>query len=98
MKFLDRFDNARKLWEFTLPSVPLPPNDTFIGWLAVYGDSEFESAVIPIPHRIRNFPEKYGAIDSDKVYKLVSSFLKAGRRTQHRSFDGRKAGTCQTQQ
>ena len=65
-----------------------------IGWLTVYSDSEFETAVTPIPHRIRNFPVKYGSIDPDKVYRLISSFLKAGRhrrtKTTERSFDGRK--------
>ena len=48
--------------------------ETMIGWLTVYSDSEFETAVTPIPHRIRNFPVKYGSIDPDKVYRLISSF------------------------
>ncbi|MGA8620150.1 MAG: PilT/PilU family type 4a pilus ATPase [Candidatus Sulfotelmatobacter sp.] len=68
--------------------------ETMIGWLTVCSDSEFETAVTPIPHRIRNFPVKYGSIDPDKVYRLISSFLKAGRhrrtKTTERSFDGRK--------
>jgi hypothetical protein len=92
MKFLDRFDNATKLWALTLPNVPHPPNETLIGWLAVYSDDEYESTLVQIPHRIRNFDTKYGAVVPDKIYRLISSFLKTERRERQnneRSFDGR---------
>lgn len=54
MAFLERFDNARRLWEFSVSQVPVPPNQSVIGWLVVYSDNKFETAVVQMSHRIRN--------------------------------------------
>ncbi len=79
MKFLDRFDNAKKVWELALPTIPIPPNETLIGWLAVYEDGEFEAAVIRVPYRLSQGSMGRGTASPEDVYRLVSSLLKDGR-------------------
>ena len=38
MTFLERLDYAKKLWAIVLPTTPVPPQPTLVGWLAVYSD------------------------------------------------------------
>jgi hypothetical protein len=76
MKFLDRFDDAKKVWELALPTVPIPPNKTLIGWLAVYSDEDFEAAVVRTPYRLSQGSMGRGTVRPEDVYRLVSSLLK----------------------
>ena len=82
MKFLDRFDNAKKVWELALPVIPIPSKETLIGWLAVYSDEEFEAAVIRTPYRLTQGSMGQGTINRENVYRLVSSLLKNARRKE----------------
>jgi hypothetical protein len=79
MKFLDRFENAKRVWELALPTVPMPSNQTLIGWLAVYRDDEYESAVVRTPHRLSQGSMGRGIVIPDNVYRLVSSLLHGER-------------------
>ncbi len=87
MTFLERYANFARLWEFTLPHVPLAPRETVIGWLAVYDDDEVESAVVALPYRLKR--ASVTQIVPDEVYKLTSSLLKGARKRRHQSYDGR---------
>lgn len=80
MTFIERLESVKKLWAIMLPSIELPPDKTFCSWLNVYGDKEFETAVIRVPRRIRNWEMRYGRIDPVRVYKLMSTFLKIAKR------------------
>ncbi len=84
MKFLDRFENAKKVWELALPAFPMPPNETLIGWLAVYSDDDFEAAVIKIPYRLGQGSMGRETVSPDNVYRLVSSLLHGGRARRER--------------
>jgi hypothetical protein len=84
MTFLERYTNFVKLWEFTLPHVPLAPRETVIGWLAVYSDSEVERAVVALPYRLSG-----RRVTHEDVYKIVSSYLRGARKKGHQSYDGR---------
>ena len=75
MSFLLRFEQATKLWALVVPAVPAPPDSTFVGWLGKVTDAEFETAVLKIPHRIRNWEKKYGSVNAVEVYKFVTSQL-----------------------
>jgi hypothetical protein len=79
MRFLDRFENAKKVWELALPTVPVPPNETLIGWLAVYSDEELEAAVVRIPYRLGQGSMGRRTVTTQDVYRLVSSLLHGGR-------------------
>src|SRR5262249_1455365 len=79
MKFLDRFQNAQKIWELALPTVSLPPNETLIGWLAVYSDAEFEAAIVRTPYRLSQGGMGRGQPHAQAVYRLISSLLKNNR-------------------
>src|SRR6266478_8340152 len=95
MTFLERYSNAVKLWEFTLPTIPAPPRETMIGWLAVYSDSEYESAVIRTPYRLTQGSLGRTTPTNDDIYRLISSQLRDARKAQrqnHRSYDGRVKG------
>jgi hypothetical protein len=85
--FLERYANFVKLWEFTLPQVPLAPRETVIGWLAVYDDGEVESAVVALPYRLKR--ASVTQIIPDEVYKLASSLLKGARKSKYQSYNGR---------
>jgi hypothetical protein len=75
MMLLDRFENVKKVWGLVLPTVPLPENETVLGWLAVYLDSEIEGALLRIPHRLRQGKLGQAGAPPAEIYKLVSSFL-----------------------
>jgi hypothetical protein len=79
MKFLDRFENAKRVWGLALPAVPTPPNETLIGWLAVYSDDEYEAAVVRIPYRLSQGSMGRGTASPEDVYKLASSLLHGER-------------------
>jgi hypothetical protein len=70
MTFLQRVENAQKLWKFVIPETPLPPNETWIRWLTSYRDEQFEKVVLQIPNRFRS--KKPSA---EEVYRCVSSML-----------------------
>jgi hypothetical protein len=84
MQFLTRFEQAQKLWALVVPSVPAPPDSTFVGWLARNTDKEFEIALLRIPHRIRNWEVKRGAVDAVEIYKLVTTQLNDLRKHRNR--------------
>ena len=104
MMLLDRFENVKKVWGLVLPTVPLPKNETVLGWLAVYLDSEIENALLRIPHRLRQGKLGQAGAPPAEIHKLISSFLyemKKSRRAkeqreealrerrEQRSYDGR---------
>jgi hypothetical protein len=82
MRLLDRFDNVRKVWELALPTIPLPPTDTILGWLAQSTDDEFENALLRIPHRLRQGKLGQAGAPPADIYKLVSSFLYEMKKTR----------------
>lgn len=70
LAFIERVRTAQALWTFVLPTVALPPNETWVRWLSSASDAEFESAVLKVPKRYR------GQYPADaEVYKFVSSVL-----------------------
>ena len=75
MMLLDRFENVKKVWGLVLPTVPLPENETVLGWLAVYLDSEIEGALLRIPHRLRQGKLGQAGAPPAEIHKLISSFL-----------------------
>ncbi len=79
MTFIDRFESAKRLWAMMLPGIELPPDKTLCSWLNVYGDKDFETAVIHIPRRVRNWEARYGRIDPVHVYRLMSTYLKIAK-------------------
>jgi len=74
LNFLQRLKYVHELWAVVLPAIPLPPNPTFVGWLAKFSDTELERALTQVPHRIRNWTIA-GTPNPDEIYRLVSSFL-----------------------
>ena len=82
MMLLDRFENVKKVWGLVLPTVPLPENETILGWLAVYLDSEIEGALLRIPHRLRQGKLGQAGAPPAEIYKLVSSFLYEMKKTR----------------
>ena len=92
MKLLERFENVKQVWALAMPTIPLPPNETIMGWLACYEDSEFENAVIRVPHRMRQGRLGKENTPPEEIYKLISSFLyemKKVRRRQEQAREGR---------
>lgn len=96
MTFIERFESARKLWMVMLPGVELPPDKTLCSWLNVYGDHEFETAIIHIPRRIESWRRRYKKFDPVNVYKLMSTYLKiakeAKRDASRKDMTGRSIG------
>jgi hypothetical protein len=94
LNFLQRLKYAQELWAVVLPAIQVPPNSTFVGWLARFTDNELERALTQVPHRIRNWTIA-GTPNADEIYRLISSFLsKAKRRNPANtqgasSYDGR---------
>jgi hypothetical protein len=96
MTFIERFESARKLWAIMLPGVELPPDNTLCSWLNVYGDHEFETAIIHIPRRIESWRRRYKKFDPVNVYKLVSTYLKiASKAKKHKKNDMAVTRICQ---
>jgi hypothetical protein len=93
MTFLERLDYAKKLWAIVLPTTPLPPQPTLVGWLAVYADPEFEAVIVRMPYRLTQNPER--VLTNDEVCRIISSQLKESRMKEatkterRRFFDGR---------
>jgi len=70
MQILSRYDQFCKLWELTLPSVPLPPSPTIMGWLGGFDDAISQRVLL---HALRGRPQ--GA-DHEATYKNVSKQLR----------------------
>ena len=80
MTFFLRLENAQKLWKFALPTVPLPPNETWTRWLATSLDEEVEKVVALVPVR-----RSRGDLQTDlEVYKFVSAVLGRYRQARQR--------------
>ncbi|HLZ43839.1 MAG TPA: hypothetical protein VKQ11_22940 [Candidatus Sulfotelmatobacter sp.] len=84
MTFIHRFESAKTLWAIMLPGVELPPDKTLCSWLNVYGDGEFETAIVHIPRRIESWRRRYKKFDPVNVYKLMSTYLKIAKETKNR--------------
>ena len=80
MIFLTRLEEAQKLWKFVIPTVALPPNETWIRWLTVSPDADFEKAVLQIPSRF-----KEGLPSDEDVYRFMSAVLGRFRQARQRS-------------
>lgn len=79
MTFLMRLENAQKLWKFVIPTVTLPPNETWVRWLSASTDADFEKAILQIPSRFRdNLP---GDVE---IHKFVSAVLSRFRQARMR--------------
>jgi hypothetical protein len=101
MRLLERFENVKQVWGLALPTIPLPPNDTILGWLAQSTDDEFENALLRIPHRMRQGKLGQAGTPPTEIHKLVSSFLyemRKTRRQKEQQAEGRAAALARKSQ
>ena len=75
MTIFERLDYAQKVWQLVVPSVEIPPQQTFVLWLSKSTDAELESAILHIPDRIKNWAKKFGSVESEQVHRFVTSQL-----------------------
>jgi hypothetical protein len=85
---LNRLSEAQRLWEFALPNIPEPPNETWVRWLGSFSDEEIERAIINLVTRYpREKPE------GEDLYRIVTAILVRLRDRRHKRAV-QPVGTC----
>jgi hypothetical protein len=73
MNTLEQLEYLKKVWATVLPSVPLPPDDSFTRWAASFGVVNVEAVINEIPYRLQRTTRP----PVDAIYRIVSSQLKS---------------------
>jgi hypothetical protein len=85
MTFLTRLEEAQKLWKYVMPTVILPPNKTWVRWLAASPDADFEKVMLSVPTRFKD-----GLPSDEEIYRFVSAVLGRFRQARQRTFERTK--------
>jgi len=85
MTLVERIETAQALWTMAMPTIPVPPSQTFVTWLMIYDDSLMEIGIARTAEKMRWKSDNKIEIEETDAARYCTSIMRHKTEQQERT-------------